>query len=407
MLKLNNLSNDIFTYNKELGTKVNAAGKELIREEIVAQGRLVACEKAGMEINKRNNSVEKYVSRLNGENVDYTTFAQKHLEQKLLFCAAQSYKAVGKDPSDLTIDDVKNNMGFAKDITFIKTLAAIDSDVITPLFFKVMDDASQRNLLQWESTRLGATKEINIKSNDAFLWEDSAFGSLHSGSYNYLYGDSVAITPKMKTCRAKIKYYQDIVNGDAGDYYMAMIRGYESKIYAMFVNGLSTASANVKYMPSNLQASTYSETNWNTIIQRVAAANGIDRNSIIALGDAAALAKVIPSATGFQMGLGEEWFKNGYIGNKFGVDLVEVKPVVVPGTQNTSITPIFPNDEIYFVAKAGTGYAPMYGVYVDGTPITITMSVDDTADGTIDLEVAALFDIAPIFASKVGRLTNV
>jgi hypothetical protein len=49
----------------------------------------------------------------------------------------------------------------------------------------------------------------------------------------------------------------------------------------------------------------------------------------------------------------------------------------------------------------------MRGVYADGNPIMLTATPSETADFTIDINVGALFDIAPLFASKVGVITDV
>ena len=108
-----------------------------------------------------------------------------------------------------------------------------------------------------------------------------------------------------------------------------------------------------------------------------------------------------------QYGLGEKWTTQGHLGNVGGVDLCPIRPVLVPGTQNNLLTKIFPTDEIYMVAKGGEGNKPMYGVYAEGHPITLTAEPSKTEDFTLEINMEAMFDIAPMFASKVGLIKNV
>ena len=62
------------------------------------------------------------------------------------------------------------------------------------------------------------------------------------------------------------------------------------------------------------------------------------------------------------------------------------------------------------MAKSGYGYAPMRGVYAAGSPIMLQSTPGGnvgTSDFTIDINVGALFDIAPLFATKIGVIKSV
>ena len=101
-----------------------------------------------------------------------------------------------------------------------------------------------------------------------------------------------------------------------------------------------------------------------------------------------------------QSGLGEGWFRGGYLPNASGVQLLEITPVIVPGTQNSTVDTIDFGDNIYIAAKGG--YAPIFGVFAEGSPFTISMSPSETADRTINVNMTAMFDMKPVFASKLG-----
>lgn len=216
-LKLNNISNDIFNTaafhsddHKVRVCRSNGTTHEISRNDIVATGRLVACEYIGSKLNERPG--EKYVSKLNG--MDYGTLSRTHADSLLLFCATKAYQSVGKDAPS-SVDEVKNDISLARNHMFLANLAAITRDVIQPLVFRVYDDVAA-GLMQWEALPLGGTKEIEIASNDVFLFEDSSWGSGRSASYNHLYAKTITLNPTMYACQAKIKWYQDIVNGEPG-----------------------------------------------------------------------------------------------------------------------------------------------------------------------------------------------
>ena len=408
MLKLNQLSKEVFDASNVNNVAVKVNNTEISRKDIVATGRLVACEYVGQLINKAKIG-ESYETRLNG--IEYADLAKKHLEKKMLFCAAQANKLSGKE-APATFEEVKRNGAYAKDAMFLRVMAEIDRDVLDPIFFAVIDSVGM-GLMQLEGAQLGATTQIDIRSNDVFLFEDSACGSGRSTTKNYLYAKTVTITPTVYACNATLKWYQDVVNGDAGRYYAAIINGMYNKIYAKLMKVLKNATTGNAYIPAGLTANTYTTANLITLTDLVAAANGVRVGDLMAIGNRMALSALLPvdglggAITGLQYGLGEEWFKNGFLAKAAGIDLFPVSPVIVPTTQNSTLDTIDTGTSIYFVPKAGYGYAPIRGVYAEGSPITLTATPSETADFTIDINVGAMFEIAPLFASKVGVMTNV
>lgn len=425
MLKLNSIPKNIFDATDVSSAQkvtVNSISgqKSVSRKEIVSAGRLVACEYIGNIINTNKFKLEKYNSKLEGTACDYASLAKGFKEKKLLFCAALADKQNGI--SDFITDfEVfkKNAMRYATDSTFLKANAAIDREVLEPIFFAVMDSVGS-GLMQLESVPLGSTKEITVASNDVFVWEDSSFGSVRSTSKNYLYDNVVTLNPRAIACNATIKFYQDLVNGDAGRYYASIIRGYYSKIYAMEIAALKAVvgTQNNPYIPAGLTAATYTTANWIRISDLVAAANGVRVQDLMAVGTRSVLNVVTPvdgvggAILGMSYGLGEEWFKNGYLGNVGGVDLFPVSPSIVPGTQNSSLDTIDTGNNIYILAKGG--YRPIMGAYAEGSPFMLSAnpygaegSAQGTADMTIDINVSAYIDIKAVFGSKVGVITAI
>lgn len=425
MLKLNSISQSIFNADdvKDNSTiKVNSAGtsQSISRKEIIATGRLVACEYFGNLVNKNPLTIEKYNSRIKDANFDYATLSKKFREKQLMFCATKVCSLYDKD-APATFDDFKRDcMSYAQDKIFMKMLSEIDREIISPIFFDVIDSVGM-GLVQMVTSPLGATKEITVRSNDVFLYEDGSWGSSRSTSKNYLYSKTITLNPKVHTCNATIKWYQDYVDGDAGWYFGALVNGMYNKMYAKLISAMDAASAGGAYIPEGLTAPTYSTANYIRITDLVAASNGVRVDDLMAIGTRSALSNLLPvdgnggAITGLQYGLGESWFQNGYLPKAAGVDLFPVSPVIVPGTQNSTLQTIDTGDNIYIFSKGGYGYKPIYTAVAEGSPIILTTTPSGgnenaamgTADFTIDINVSAIFDTKPVFASKVGVIKSV
>lgn len=413
MLKLNSVNRNLFDASG-VGEDITVTaldGTKVSRRDIISAGRLCTTEYTGLALNSRPDTKGSFISRL-PEGVTYNEFARATSDKILLYCAAVANQQDGS-PAPASIADVRANASYAVNPAFFRALAAITRDVLEPTYALVMSDVAMGGLMQWESVPFGGTKEIDIKSNDYFVFEDGAWGTARSSSYNALYAKTVTLNPKPYHCQAKIKWYQDIVNGDAGRYFAAIMRGMWNKIYSIFIAKLTAAASNTALVPSALTVSTYTTANWNALTTKVAAVNGVSRADLLAFGEIGPLSKVIPTdglgaaILGMQYGLGERWFREGFLPNASGVSLLEVMPAVVPGTQNSSISTIGLGTSIYVTAKGGYGYAPIFAGYYEGSPMTIEMTPDKTGDLTIDLTATAMFDIKAVVASKMGVMTSV
>lgn len=408
--RLNSISNSLFAYKTNTADviKLNGANgkvRNLNREEIISGCRLATLEYFGKLSETDKENVVKFNSKL-GEK--YNSFQKGIWEDTVLYCAALANKTVGIEPYS-SMEQVSADRSLYKNETFWKALAYISQEVITPLFPEVIPSATER-LIDWgANTRLGESRIVEIESNDFFVFDDDSWGSVSSKPYQYLYKAQIAITPKPYTAKTKIKWYQDIVGGEAGRYFAAFMRGAYSKMYAVMISKFKTALGNAKYMPEGFKFDSYSQDNWNKAIMLLEAVNGVRRDQIMALGNLSALSKVLPTvgtpavAAGIQGMIGEEWVRNGFLANVAGVDLIESSLGVVPGTQNYNPKFIGLDDKIYLMAKVGR--APMVGAMAEGSPITIDFTPRETADMTIDISETIVFDIAAAFSSKMVEIT--
>lgn len=411
-LRLNSISNDIFSYkssdNTDKKIKVCSADgqhvRELNRDKIVAAGRLATLEYFGKFANADPNNIVKYNSR--GE-VDQ----KKVWEDTVLYCAAVAMKGLDRKPYS-SMDEVAADLKLYKNDAFWNTLAYISQDVIQPLYPAVIPAATER-LIDWRPNgRLGVTDLIDIESNDFFVFDDSSWGSVSSKPYQYLYKSQIAITPKPYDAKTKIKWYQDIVGGEAGRYYAAFMRGAYNKMYAMMLSKFKKAVGNTAYIPAGLTFDSYSASNWNQAVMMASAINGVSRNQLMAMGTLMGLSNILPTVgtpaavAGIQGEIGVEWVRNGFLGNVAGVDLIETGLAVVPGTQNYNPKFISLDDatseNVYIMAKIG--YAPMVGKIAEGSPITITFTPEETADMTINISETLVLDIQPCFSQKIVKM---
>ena len=407
--RLNSISNSLFAYKTNTADviKLNGANgkvRNLNRDEIISGCRLATLEYFGKLSETDKENVVKFNSKL-GEK--YNSFQKGIWEDTVLYCAALANKTVGIEPYS-SMDQVSADRSLYKNETFWKALAYISQEVITPLFPEVIPSATER-LIDWgANTRLGESRIVEIESNDFFVFDDDSWGAVSSKPYQYLYKAQIAITPKPYTAKTKIKWYQDIVGGEAGRYFAAFMRGAYNKMYAVMISKFKTALDNAKYMPEGFKFDSYSQDNWNKAIMLLEAVNGVRRDQIMALGNLSALSKVLPTvgtpavAAGIQGLIGEEWVRNGFLANVAGVDLIESSLGVVPGTQNYNPKFIGLDDKIYLMAKVGR--APMVGAMAEGSPITIDFTPRETADMTIDISETIVFDIAAAFSSKMVEI---
>ena len=258
-LRLNGLNDDVFKASLAQDEKIG----DVSRNDLIVTGRACATEYFGRQINTMRALTADNGYHCRTDNAKYADLSRKHMEKKLLFCAAQAAKSYGIQ-APTNAEQVRNNTTLWKDPIFLRTMAAIDSEVITPLFYDVISDISGM-MMNWQSVGLGRTKEITIMSNDVFLFEDSSWGSTRSATKNRLYNDTITITPTVKTANAAIGWFQMVASDggmDAGWYYAAIMRGMYSKIMAQFTKALTTAAANTKYVPSYLTFPSYTSAHW-------------------------------------------------------------------------------------------------------------------------------------------------
>lgn len=398
-LKLNNAPASLF---------IGSSSDE--RKDLVAGGRLLLSEAHGRKAAEVRG--EKFETRLN--DAKYQETNEKLTQRTMLFCAKIAAAAKGEDaPADYA-EFLKGGRKWASDPNFLRCLQGITSEVIAPLLPYTTSNALGA-LAFVDKVGIGQTYEVNVLSNDIFLFQDSAWGASRSVPKNYLYSKSIAINPKPRTAAAKIKWYQLVGNeqggADIGRYYLALAGGSNNKILALWNAAMTAGVSNAAFVPSYLKKTGYSTANWIALAKAVSQANGLPRESIIAYGDWAALSKVLPFGTAqdaaLTMQLGNEWFSKGFMGTCMGVPLAPIQNAYVAGTVNAaSPTEMLSANTIYMLPRAGEGFAPVYIIFEDD-PIVLEMTPEQTGDMTIDVNMTISVEAKSVFGSKVGVISSI
>lgn len=403
----NSMNQGIFNANS-----AEFQGVENERAEIVTVGRLLMTERNGRDYNAMRTLEKKTADYT--PIFDQTTYAETNttLKSKLMLYAANRACAQTGEVAPADYESfLRNQKKFMKDSTFLKVLSGIFRDIITPVLPITMSNALDF-LAETVSIPMGQTFELDVASNDIFLFEDDSWGASRSKPANYLYEKTFTLNPTPRTARAVIKWYQLVGNNvDLGRFFNSIAAGMVSKITALVMKEMAAASSNTVFLPSNLKF-TNTSANWVTAASRVAALNGTAYTNAIAIGHPTALNKVLPSGAvnlssvnldaALATMLGVEWARYGYLGDYMGVRLMPLLDSIVPGTQNTSITSLVPTDKVWVMAS--NALKPVYIGMEEGTPIEVQLDPRETADMTLDIMTTISLDVKGVFGSKMAEI---
>lgn len=386
------------------------------RENLIHEGRVLLLEHMGRVKNRAlvgaGKQAEDFGSlfKTNGE---FNTAAQKWSDDMLYFCAK-----IVRDQDGRTTDrndrSTFTGLGLAMDSRFMRILSVAMNEImytVTPyLISEIVGE-----MASVATVDPGKTYTAEITSNAVIQWEDTTWTSLRSVPQDRLYNKTITINPKPTAARCSVNWYQMVGNGgNLIDTMAAMAGGYAAMVMQKFTNAFTAAAAQTKYVPSSLKATGYTGNNWATICQKVAMANRVRRDQLIGYGDFLALRKVLPDnaslASAIMMQLGDEYFKNGYIMSHDGVLLYEIHPVADPKTINTTLTSVWPTDQIIVAARATDRYAPMIMAWennLEKGSVELTAGDDIMATGRIEVLQYASLGIAPAFASRIGIISDI
>ena len=407
---------DKLKLNSALSMCANTKVSSDARENLIHEGRILLLEHMGRAKNRALINAGRQAEdfgTLFKSNGEFSSAAQKWSDDMLYFCAKIVRDQDGR-VTDRNDRKTFANIGMLKDKQFLHILSVAMNEVFYPVTPYLISEIVGE-MVSVVTVDPGKTYTAAINSNAVIQWEDATWTSLRSVPQDRLYSATVTLNPKPFGTKCSVNAYQLLGNdGNLIDTMAAMAGGYAAYIMQKFTTAFRAAAAQTKYVPAALKATGYTDTNWATLCQKVAMANRVRRDQLIAYGDFLALRKVLPNnealASAIMMQLGDEYFKNGYIMSHDGVLLYEIHPVADPKTINTTLTSVWPDDQIIIAARASDRYAPMLMAWENNLEmgsIELTGGEDVMATGRIEILQYASMDLAPVFASRIGLIESI
>lgn len=402
-ITINSITSDVF--------KVNSA--ENGRGDIVKAGRILAYQHAV----KGHNAMSAARGLKDGNitlmaHDEYKNLNERFQSEHLLYCAKIACDQVGA-PAPSTFEDFKKQgMNYFRNERFFAAMASLYQEIITPILPAVYSDAVSV-FADTVEVGFGETAVITVGSNDIPIFQDSSWGASRSTPRNYLYSKDFTLNPTPRTAQVFAKWTQLVGNGvDFGAFFANIAAGMYAKTMGLYNAAMTAAASNTALVPSGLTYN-FSNANWVALANKLAALNNTTIADLIAFGSVVPLARVLPTdATGstntamdaaLAEVLGAEYTRSGYFGQFMGVRLRALTDAIVPGTQNSTISTVLPNNKIWMMA--GRGRKPMTIGYNRDNPITIEIDPSKSGDMQIGINLTMAMEAVAIFSSKCGIIT--
>ncbi len=273
---------------------------------------------------------------------------------------------------------------------------AVIAQIQTAIIPEVFNDVFSRYLAEVHQIGYGETPRFQIESNDLFKVNSKAEG-VRKGVDQPMFDTEVTVSTSPIEISASIDWYP-FASGifDMGNFSVKIAKSFMAYLFLKVVKGMKVAS---KEFGGAYNINGFDPTNWGTLKQRVMAANG--GMNVVAVGTAVALSNISRDGN-FQVQIGEEMNKVGYLDQYLGVPLIAIDNVLVPGTTNGTADLAIDDKVIYFVPAAGN--KPVKVVF-EGGETTVAFNPEETSDTRYGLVVTMRVGIAAITGAKYGTVT--
>lgn len=408
-LSLNSIPRSVFEVRA-----CDVSDKTKERADIVGCGRVLMVESAkglnagpAVRLNSDAKDGAGMIDRLTYRNMN-ENFQADHM----MYVAKRYCEMTGESCPENFAEFKRQSMRFMSNDLFMRILQGLYTEIVTPILPRVYSEAVDV-FADVVEVGFGETAQITVGSNDIPVFQDSAWGAHRSTPRNRFYDKDYTLNPQPKTAQIFAKWAQLVGNGtDFGRFFANLSAGLYAKTMGMWNAAMTAASSNTALIPSALSV-TYSTQNWVALANKLAAVNNTTATNLIGFGNTVALSKVLPTqvtgASNVNMDaaiatlLGADYVRTGFLGENMGVRLMALTDAVVPGTQNTTVATILPNDKVWMMAA--NGRKPLTIAYNSATPITLEIEASKSGDGELGINMTIALDSVAIFASKIGLVT--
>lgn len=284
---------------------------------------------------------------------------------------------------------VKNNT------TVRDNFNAVIAQVVTCIVPEVVNDTFSNFIAEVHQVGYGDTARFIIESNDLFKVNSKAEG-VRKGVDQPMFDEEITLNAKPVTIDCAIDWYPFAAGiFDMGNFALKIGRSFMAYIFLKAVKGMTQATSayGTAYQINGVNTQL-----WGTLRERVSAANG--GMSVIAIGTAVALANC--SLLGnYQIQIGEEMNRVGYLDQYLGVPLIGLHNVLVPGTTNTTGTLALPDDKIYMIPVGGS--RPVK-ILFEGDEVSVSFNPEETSDKRYGISVEMRVGIEAIVGAKYGTV---
>ena len=269
------------------------------------------------------------------------------------------------------------------------------AQVVNAIVPEVVNGEFERYIAEVRQIGYGDTARFTIESNDLFKVNAKGEG-VRKGVDQPMYDNEYTVNPRPMEISTHMDWYP-FASGvfDMGNFAVKIARSFEAQIFLRAIKGMLLAE---NKFGAAYTINGITPVLWGTLKQRVRAANG--GAGVIAIGTEVALSNVSLGGN-FQVQIGEEMNKVGYLDQYLSTPLIALKNVLVPGTTNGLATLALADNKIYMIPVAGD--RPVKIVF-EGNEVVVEYDPQHTSDTRYGLTVTMRVGIAAICGSKYGTI---
>lgn len=269
------------------------------------------------------------------------------------------------------------------------------AQIITAIVPEVVNDTFTRFIAEIHQVGYGETSRFTIESNDLFRVNSKAEG-VRKGVDQPMFDNEITVNAKPATIDAAIDWYPFAAGVfDMGNFGVKIAKSYMAYIFLKAIKGMTAASTEfgAAYTINGVTPQLFGD-----LRAKVSAANG--GMGVIVIGTPVALSNLTLQGN-YQVEVGEEMTKVGYLSQYLNVPVIAVENVLVPGTTNTTAKLALPNDVMYMIPAAGD--KPVKIVF-EGNEIAVSFDPEHTSDKRYGISIEMRIGVSTICGAKYGTI---
>lgn len=398
------MSREMFSLNKK-NVKYNILNEQ---EMGLVELGLKLAQSSFMERSKKNAPKSDMLSSAKTDYIsifdspftnknEHSTENARFSEKLVKYCM----KFAGMNVDDFDIGMISDPM-VNKNTAFREKFSTILAQVITPVIPSLIS-AEFSGLADVTNIAYGQTARYTVKSNDSFYVTHIAEGVLR-GSIQRLYNNELTLNPEPYNVETAVDWYH-VAAGifDFGDFVTRIGMAFANYIALGVMNGV------LDYVDAGIAAGSpwfvegFTTPKFIEMVELLTAANG---GRVFTLGTLSALSAILPEGdrVGMLGDLGREWTSVGHISRYMGVDLIQMRNILLPNTVNTRPLLGIPSDLLLLFSTGA--YNPIKVVF-EGAPVTIDIIPTEAPDKQMGVSVTSRMAQGLILGSRFGAFTGV